>query len=180
MKRPRFWVGPFVAGCCFALGYGITQRVITLQSNAEKPKPEAFSPALFPGESLEGLRGRNGQSSDLQVDLAALEARLEAERKRKEEAEKPADQDGLAEQELQATGTDPVPPAQPAWTEPALPALDLDPPVAAPPAAPNPPVQPAVVAEPEAPPPPAPADQTPLAPPPPIPPPPPAPLPAQP
>ena len=28
--KERFWVGPLVAGCCFALGYGITERVLTL------------------------------------------------------------------------------------------------------------------------------------------------------
>ena len=33
--KARFWVGPLVAGCCFALGYGITERVLTLQTNAE-------------------------------------------------------------------------------------------------------------------------------------------------
>ena len=32
--KARFWVGPLVAGCCFALGYGITERVLTLQTNA--------------------------------------------------------------------------------------------------------------------------------------------------
>ena len=180
MKRPRFWVGPFVAGCCFALGYGITQRVITLQSNAEQPKPEAFSPAVFPGESLEGLRGRNGQSSDLQVDLMALEARLKAEREGVEEAEKPADQDGLAEQELQATGPVQAPPVQPTWTEPTLPAPDPEPTVVDPEPPPAPPVQPAVVTEPLPSPAPALEEPVPVAPPPPLPVEPPAPLPAQP
>ena len=30
--KPRFWLGPLVAGCCFAFGYGITERVLTLQT----------------------------------------------------------------------------------------------------------------------------------------------------
>jgi len=86
-RRPRFWVGPFLAGCCFTLGYGVTHRLVTLQSNPETPEPELFAPAEFPGDSLRSLRDRHGQTSGgLQVDVAAIEARLEAERKAEEEA----------------------------------------------------------------------------------------------
>ncbi|WP_186484381.1 hypothetical protein [Synechococcus sp. A15-127] len=86
-RKPRFWVGPLLAGCCFTLGYGITHRLVTLQSNPETPEPELFAPAEFPGDSLRSLRDRHGQTSgDLQVDVAAIEARLEAERKAEEEA----------------------------------------------------------------------------------------------
>ena len=37
--RPRFWVGPLVAGACFALGYGITQRVVLIRSGLEQVEP---------------------------------------------------------------------------------------------------------------------------------------------
>ena len=181
VKRPRFWVGPFVAGCCFALGYGITHRVVTLQSNAEKPMPESFEPALFPGESMEALRGRNGgDASSFQVDLKALEARLEAERKRDQDAEELAEQAQQAEQELQATGVAPAPQAEPSWTEPTLPAFEPEPAPVAPQAAPTPPVQPAVVTEPQPLPEPVIEDPVPMAPPPPLPAPAAEPLPAQP
>ena len=195
VKRPRFWVGPFVAGCCFALGYGITHRLVTLQSNAETPTPESFEPALFPGESMEALRGRNGgEPNSFQVDLKALEDRLAAERDEEPDAEElaleaqQAEQAPLAEQGLQATGPAPAPPVEPNWTEPTLPAPEPDPeptvvapePPMTPPMPPAPPVQPAVVTEPLPPPAPVIEEPTPLPPPPPLPAPALEPLPAQP
>ena len=73
--KARFWVGPLVAGCCFGLGYGITERVLTLQTNAEDPVPEAFTPLAFPGDSLQEIRARfSDDDSSLQVDVTALEA----------------------------------------------------------------------------------------------------------
>nr|WP_284500662.1 hypothetical protein [Synechococcus sp. MU1651] len=79
--KARFWVGPLVAGCCFALGYGITERVLTLQTNAEDPVPEAFTPLAFPGDSLQEIRARfSDDHSSLQVDVTALEAAEAASR----------------------------------------------------------------------------------------------------
>ena len=79
--KARFWVGPLVAGCCFALGYGITERVLTLQTNAEDPVPEAFTPLAFPGDSLREMRARFSEDdSSLQVDVTALEAAEAASR----------------------------------------------------------------------------------------------------
>ena len=79
--KARFWVGPLVAGCCFALGYGITERVLTLQPNAEDPVPEAFTPLVFPGDSLQEIRARfSDDDSSLQVDVTALEAAEAASR----------------------------------------------------------------------------------------------------
>ena len=73
--KARFWLGPLVAGCCFALGYGITERVLTLQTNAEDPVPAAFTPLAFPGDSLQEIRTRfSDDDSSLQVDVTALEA----------------------------------------------------------------------------------------------------------
>ena len=79
--KARFWVGPLVAGCCFAFGYGITERVLTLQTNAEDPVPEAFTPLAFPGDSLQEIRARfSDDDSSLQVDVTALEAAEAASR----------------------------------------------------------------------------------------------------
>ena len=79
--KPLFWLGPLVAGCCFALGYGITERVLTLQNNAEDPAPEAFTPLAFPGDSLQEIRTRfSDDDSSLQVDVTALEAAEAASR----------------------------------------------------------------------------------------------------
>ena len=79
--KARFWVGPLVAGCCFALGYGITERVLTRQTSAEEPVPEAFTPLAFPGDSLQEIRARfSDDDSSLQVDVTALEAAEAASR----------------------------------------------------------------------------------------------------
>ena len=75
VTQHRFWVGPLVAGCCFALGYGITGRVLKLQTNPEDPAPQAFAPLAFPGDSLQEIRARfSDGDADLQVDVTALEA----------------------------------------------------------------------------------------------------------
>ena len=98
--RPRFWVGPLVAGACFALGYGITQRVVLIRSGLEQVEPQSFNARAFPGESLEALRLRHGETGTLEADVAAKElidakaskqAKLAKEmeqRKAKEEAER--------------------------------------------------------------------------------------------
>ena len=119
--KARFWVGPLVAGCCFALGYGITERVLTLQTNAEDPAPEAFTPLAFPGDSLQEIRARfSDDDSSLQVDVTALEAAEAASRPAKpavKETPKPA----VA---LQT----PEPPVwtAPAWSDPQTIAPELD------------------------------------------------------
>ena len=108
--KARFWVGPLVAGCCFALGYGITERVLTPQTNAEDPVPEAFTPLSFPGDSLQEIRTRfSDDDSSLQVDVTALEAAEAASRPAKP-AVKETPKPDLA---LQT-------PEPPVWTAPAL------------------------------------------------------------
>ena len=71
--RPRFWVGPLVAGACFALGYGITQRVVLIRSGLEQAEPQSFKARAFPGESLEALRLRHAETGTLEADVAAKE-----------------------------------------------------------------------------------------------------------
>ena len=74
-RRPRFWIAPLVVGCCFSLGYGITHRLMSMQSSVVEIEPEGFVPQSFPGSSLSNLRSRSGDRSPLQVDLAAMNAR---------------------------------------------------------------------------------------------------------
>ena len=118
----RFWVGPLVAGCCFALGYGITHRVLTLQTNAEDPVPEVFTPLAFPGDSLEEIRARFGDDdASLQVDVTALEAAEAASRPPKAEVKTTTKPDVA----LQT----PQPPVwtAPAWSDPQATAPDVQP-----------------------------------------------------
>jgi hypothetical protein len=117
-----FWLGPLVAGCCFALGYGITERVLTLQSNGEDPVPEAFKPLAFPGDSLQEIRSRfSDDDSSLQVDVKALEA-AEAVSRPAQPAVKEAPKPDVA---LQT----PEPPVwtAPAWSDPHAIEPDLEP-----------------------------------------------------
>ena len=70
--RPRFWVGPLLAGCCFSMGFGIANRVVRLQSDQQPAPTQRFAPSTFPGESLQTLRSLHQDAPNLQVDLAAL------------------------------------------------------------------------------------------------------------
>jgi len=119
--KSRFWVGPMVAGCCFALGYGITERVMTLQTNAEDPVPQAFTPLEFPGNSLQEIRARfSDDDAALQVDVTALEA-AEAASRPAQPAVKETPKPDLA---LQT----PQPPVwtAPAWSDPQTIAPELE------------------------------------------------------
>ena len=121
-NQSRFWVGPLVAGCCFALGYGITHRVLTLQTKAEDPVPEAFTPLAFPGDSLQEIRARFGDDdASLQVNVTALEAAEAASRPPKPEVKTTTKPD-LA---LQT----PQPPVwtAPAWSDPQTTAPEAQP-----------------------------------------------------
>ena len=125
IRRPRFWVGPLLAGCCFSLGYGITHRLVTLQTNPEPPRqPEPFVRLEFPGQSLASMRRSEGTTESLVVDVAAIEAKAEAERQAKAKAEEQARlQAELArKQELALQAPLPEPSwTAPAWTEPEQP-----------------------------------------------------------
>ena len=128
-RRPRYWVGPLVAGACFALGYGITQRVVLMRQALDKPQQATFRQNSFPGESLDGLRRRYGADQPLMGDVAAQEALDAEQRKVNEQAEAIAKQAKQREQAQQAAVQEP-------WTvqeEPvstaapvAAPALDID------------------------------------------------------
>ena len=119
--KARFWVGPLVAGCCFALGYGITERVLTLQTNAEDPVSEAFTPLAFPGDSLQEIRARfSDEDAALQVDVTALEAAEAASR-----PAKPVVKETIKPDLALQTPEPPVWTA-PAWSDPQTIAPELD------------------------------------------------------
>ena len=136
-KRPRFWLGPLLAGICFALGYGITQRVMTLRGSIQQTSKQTFQTTSFPGERLEQLRRSQGitNNADLQADVAAIEA--------KQQKEKLAAAAALRrKQELQAT----LKPSEPVLPEP--PQLPPSPSAATTPPPTNPMELPAVTTQP--------------------------------
>ena len=117
-RRPRFWIAPLVVGCCFSLGYGITHRLMAMQSSVIEIEPEGFAPQRFPGSSLSNLRSRSGDRSPLQVDLAAMNTREVGEK---------TPQPALALRTLPASPwAAPIPPIQPGFDD-ALPTVELTP-----------------------------------------------------
>ena len=70
----RFWVVPLVIGGCFALGYGVTQRVLIIHISTQEPQGKYFAPGSFPGQKLKDLRRRYSDNHlALQADIAASE-----------------------------------------------------------------------------------------------------------
>ena len=128
-RRPRYWVGPLVTGACFALGYGITQRVVLMRQAWDKPLQATFRQNSFPGESLDGLRRRYGADQPLMGDVAAKEVLDAEQRKANEQAEAIAKTAKQREQAQQAAvpepGTDREEPLSTAAPV-AAPALDVD------------------------------------------------------
>ena len=119
--KARFWVGSLAAGCCFALGYGITERVLMLQTNAEDPVPEAFTPLEFPGDSLQEIRTRfSDDDSSLHGDVTAVEAAEAASR-----PAQPAVKETLKPAVALQTPEPPVWTA-PVWSDPQTIAPELD------------------------------------------------------
>jgi len=68
-RRPA-WAGPLVAGLCFGLAYGITQRIVTLNVGELIRFGQGFDVQVFPGTTLESLRLRFGAAeSELRGNL---------------------------------------------------------------------------------------------------------------
>ena len=117
-KRPRFWVGPLVAGSCFALGYGITQRIVMLRQGQQDTQQASFQQSSFPGQSLDSLRLLYGADQPLMGDVTAKEARDAEKRKISGEAEAIAAEAERRETQQQAAVREPAE---------SLPARDLTP-----------------------------------------------------
>lgn len=106
--RPRNrWRGPLVAGFCFGLGYGITQRLLALQLPGLVQLRQGFEVREFPGTSLESLRLRFGtDTEEIRGDLEVLElerqaAKRDNERKQEERKQAEAERARLAEEQAE-------------------------------------------------------------------------------
>lgn len=58
------WQGPLLVGVCFALGYGITQRMLALQLPAFVQLGQGFELRPFPGTGLQSLRLKFGAEAE--------------------------------------------------------------------------------------------------------------------
>ncbi|MFM7696379.1 MAG: hypothetical protein ACKO6G_06880 [Vulcanococcus sp.] len=128
-RRP-LWAGPLVAGFCFALTYGVSQRLIGLNVGELIRFGNGFDVQVFPGTSLESLRLRFGEAeAEIRADLELQEL----QRQQQEQAKRQAEEARRLEAELrQADQLQPLPdepledppaPALPAAAPPAPPAL---------------------------------------------------------
>jgi predicted lipid-binding transport protein (Tim44 family) len=141
-SRSRLWQGPLVAGLCFGLAYGVTQRLIHLNVGDLIRFGQNFDVQVFPGTSLESLRLRFGEAAGEargELELNELE-RQQAEEAKRQEALKPVPADPAVEP------GEPLGQEEPTLELPAepVPAAPVAAPAAppAPPAAPVPPPQP--------------------------------------
>ncbi|MFM7312089.1 MAG: hypothetical protein ACKO0M_02795 [Cyanobium sp.] len=79
----RGWKGWLLIGACFALGYGIPQRLVSIRMEPGLIGHQRFEVRTFPGTELESLRRRFGDSSmQIRGDLDLLEL----ERQRSDDA----------------------------------------------------------------------------------------------
>lgn len=120
-RRPRFWIGPVVAGSCFALGFGVTQRLVALQGGEAPSVQQDFAAQRFPGERLQNLTtDPTDTTRPLMADVAAREAELaktrppaakEPDAKAKQEAARLANEARLRRQRTAALRAPVVPAA---------------------------------------------------------------------
>ena len=119
--RPRLWLGPLVAGLCFGLGYGLTQRLVDLNVTDLVRFGQNFDVQPVPGTSLESLRLRFGaEAQQIRgiLDLDQLERQQGPA-----EAEAPKDPDPLeptAPEPSSASDSSPAPAAVERAPEPVV------------------------------------------------------------
>jgi len=71
-SRP-LWQVPLLVGVCFGLGYGVTQRLLSLQLPSLVRLGQGFEVRPFPGTTLESLRLRFGaEDQDIRGDADPL------------------------------------------------------------------------------------------------------------
>ncbi|MBM5820401.1 MAG: hypothetical protein FJ070_10015 [Cyanobacteria bacterium K_DeepCast_150m_m2_101] len=131
--RPQpLWKGPLIAGVCFGLAYGITQRLLSFNVAELIRFGPGFDVQVFPGTSLESLKLRFG---DAQGEIRGDLELQELERQQEQEAQQRAEAAKQAEAELQRA-TQSEPPLEPEL--PVAPAEPAPPPQATPPPPPAP------------------------------------------
>ena len=97
-KRWAPWVLPLVAGLGFGGGYGITDRLLAVQTGGPAKLDQGFEVKPFPGTTLESLRLRYGADrEELRGDLELIE--LERKQEEEEAAEKAKAQEAKAKAE---------------------------------------------------------------------------------
>ena len=165
--RPQpLWKGPLVAGLCFGVAYGVTQRLVSFNVAELIRFGPGFDVQVFPGTSLESLKLRFG---DAQAEIRGDLELQELERQQEEEAKQREEEAKKAEERLQnAAQLEPLQDAEGSDAEPVVsptPAPDSAPkPKPKPQSKPKPQEKPPAIAPPLAAPQPLPAPLPPPAP----------------
>ena len=135
--RPQpIWKGPLVAGLCFGVAYGVTQRLVSFNVAELVRFGPGFDVQVFPGTSLESLKLRFG---DAQAEIRGDLELQELERQRQEESKQRAEEAENAEERLQnAAQLEPVQDAEPPPAEPVVESAPAPAPVPAPKPKPKP------------------------------------------
>jgi len=129
------WQGPLVVGVCFALGYGITQRLLALRLPAFVQLGQGFDVRAFPGTSLQSLRLKFGAEAEpVRADLDqqpvqdAAPAPVAAEPQLDPSAQLDAPSQGEAKSANLGAGDGQAPPAPQLPAPPSLPSPSVAPP----------------------------------------------------
>ena len=84
----EIWKGPLVAGLCFGVAYGVTQRLLSLNVTELIRFGPGFDVQVFPGTSLESLRLRFGDAeAEIRGDLELQELERQQQQEAKQRAE---------------------------------------------------------------------------------------------
>jgi hypothetical protein len=129
----QLWKGPLVAGLCFGLAYGLTQRLLSLKLVGFARSAPKFEQQVFPGTSLDTLQQRFGgpplqlnldkplREMDRQVQERARLEQVKAEAAQKKEQDETLSQPAAADSAAAAPEPEPVvvdPPASPSLPVP--------------------------------------------------------------
>ena len=132
--QPRLqplWKGPLIAGICFGVAYGVTQRLISFNVAELIRFGPGFDVQVFPGTSLESLKLRFG---DAQADIRGDLELQELERQQQQQAKQRAEAAHQAEAALEQAGQmEPSSEPEPSAAPPAPAATPAAPPQPAPP-----------------------------------------------
>ena len=106
----QLWKGPLVAGLCFGLAYGVTQRLLGFRVGELIRFGSGFDVQEFPGTSLESLKLRFGDAAaEIKGDLELQEL----ERQQQQQAQEREEEAKQAAAELQRSEQLEPPPAVP-------------------------------------------------------------------
>jgi len=114
-RRHKFWIGPLCAGCFFATGHGVTQRLLIMNKNFKELPRVSFQPKLFPGDRLATIRILNSKTQGL-LNIDPTSSILE------KDLEKLATREVLKEKSVEA----PLKFLQPTWISPDIPRINTN------------------------------------------------------